>query len=95
MDDEDVTVEWQQSNNTLMLLFRLIPILVNGMKYSEIDIILLKVRSELHAPDETVFSAFYTRLNGNTEAFFFHPDLNRQILLYKFPLSHWQKCSAC
>lgn len=31
-----------------MLLFRLIPILVNGMKYSEIDIILLKVRYELH-----------------------------------------------
>lgn len=71
MDDEDVTVEWQESNNTLMLLFRLIPILVNGMKYSEIDIILLKVRSELHAPDETVFSAFYTPPNGNTGAFFF------------------------
>lgn len=44
MDHEDVTVEWEESNNTLMLLFRLIPILVNGMKYSEIDIILLKVR---------------------------------------------------
>lgn len=34
-----------------MLLFRLIPILVNGMKYSEIDIILLKVRYELHQWD--------------------------------------------
>lgn len=36
-----------------MLLFRLIPILVNGMKYSEIDIILLKVSYELHTPDQS------------------------------------------
>lgn len=55
-----------------MLLFRLIPILVNGMKYSEIDIILLKVRYE---PDEvvTVDPAFYTRTDVNTEISLFHP----------------------
>lgn len=45
-----------------MLLFRLIPILVNGMKYSEIDIILLKVRYELHTSAQiiTVVAAFCT-----------------------------------
>lgn len=55
--------EW---NKTLVLLFRLIPILVNGMKYSEIDIILLKVSNDLRTPDPaaTLFSAFYTRTNG-------------------------------
>lgn len=55
-----------------MLLFRLIPILVNGMKYSEIDIILLKVRYELHQSDHIVtVLAFYTRTNVNTEVCFF------------------------
>lgn len=37
-----------------MLVFRLIPILVNGMKYSEIDIILLKVRHELQTAAQIV-----------------------------------------
>lgn len=35
------------SNILNLLPFRLIPILVNGMKYSEIDIILLKVSTHL------------------------------------------------
>lgn len=55
-----------------MHLFRLIPILVNGMKYSEIDIILLKVRYELHQSDHIVtVVGFYTRTNVNTEVCFF------------------------
>lgn len=55
-----------------MHLFRLIPILVNGMKYSEIDIILLKVRYELHQSDHIVtVVSFYTRTNVNTEVCFF------------------------
>ena len=38
-----MTKWFQLSNIVLCLCLRLIPILVNGMKYSEIDIILLKV----------------------------------------------------
>lgn len=52
-------MEGSDSNNTLMLLFRLIPILVNGMKYSEIDIILLKVRYQIKLSSFLCFLHMY------------------------------------
>lgn len=72
-----------------MLLFRLIPILVNGMKYSEIDIILLKVRYELHTSAQivTVVAAFYTCTDVNAEVCLFYWTYT-YLFLYKFPLSH-------
>lgn len=54
-----------------MLLFRLIPILVNGMKYSEIDIILLKVRYELHTSAQIVTVVAFTHVQMLTQKFAF------------------------
>lgn len=56
------------------------------MKYSEIDIILLKVRYELNTldPCKAVFPAFFVQ---NVTQKPLSSDLNQQTLLYQFPLT--------